>query len=126
MSSSSILGALNRTELYQLCRGKGLNVHPGSSREELMAYLTGELEPVPLSEAEHPIDSWRLGIISFLSNYWTVVEPQLKCPARKLKHPTEPNPRPCFGCLDAQAIACVIQNPGRNEHLIRTHRPNKE
>ena len=126
MNSSRILGALNHTELYQLCRGKGLIVHPASSREELMQYLTGELELPALNETTHPIDAWRHGIINFLTEYWMVVEPQLKCPARMLKNPTTPNSRPCFGCLDAQAVACVIQNPGRNEHLIRSHKPSKE
>ena len=30
------------------------------------------------------------------------------------------------GPTGMQAVACVIQNPGRNEHLIRSHKPSKE
>ena len=121
MNSSALLEQLNHTELYQLCRAAGLHVSPAASREELMAYLIGDAEPPPMNETTHPIDSWRHGIINFLLDHWAVVEGQLKCPARQLMT----DKRPCFQCLDTQAIACVVQNPGRKEHLIRSHRPKQ-
>lgn len=123
-SNNSSLGRLNRTELYQMCRGAGVNVTPSATREELIAFLTGEAEPQGVNEATHPIDSWRHGIIGFLGDHWSTLEPQIKCPAKNLRHPTNPNPRPCFGCLDAQVIACVSQNTIQVEHLIRAHRPS--
>ena len=100
-----------------------MSVHPASTREELINYLMGEQEPPELDEADHPVDSWRHGIIGFVSDHWAVLEPQLTCPAKDLRHPTTPNPRPCFGCLDTQVFTCIVKNSGKNEHLINTHRP---
>lgn len=76
-----------------------------------------------MDETTHPIDSWRHGIIGFLNNFWSVLEPQIKCPAKNLRNPTNPDPKPCFRCLDAQVLTCVVQQPSRNEHLIRMNRP---
>jgi hypothetical protein len=88
----------------------------------MVACLTGEIELPP--EHVHPIDEWRHGIIGFLNDYWTTLEPQIKCPAKMMRHPTQPNPNPCFGCLDTQTIACVVQN-AKLLHLIELHKPNK-
>ena len=125
MSYSGSLERLNHTELYQACSQAGFKVHPRATREELIAYLTGEQEPPPLDEATHPIDSWRHGIIGFLANYWAQLQPQLKCPAKMLRHPTEPDPRPCFRCLDTQVLACVVQQPPQNINHIQKHRPSR-
>jgi hypothetical protein len=103
-----------------------MSVHPGATREELISYLVGDVEPPPLDEYTHPVDSWRHGIIGFLLDYWSVLEPQIKCPAKNLRHPTNPDVRPCFGCVDTQVITCVIQNPGRNQSLMEKHRRPKE
>jgi len=125
-SSSGPLAGLNHTELYQTCRRVGLNVRPNATIPQLIAYIMGDEVPPPLDEATHPIDSWRHGIIGFLLDHWTTLEPQIKCPAKNLRHPTEPNLRPCFGCVDAQVITCVTQNDGKVEHLIQLHRPSQE
>lgn len=124
MSSSNALERLNHTELYQACRRIGIQVSPKASRAELIQYLAGDADPPPLDETTHPIDSWRHGIIRFLLDHWSMLEPQIKCPAKNLKHHSNPNPRPCFGCTDAQVIHCVVQNPS-NEHLIQVHRPQR-
>lgn len=100
-----------------------MNVHPSSTRQELISYLMGETDPPFLNEETHPVDSWRLGIIGFVGDHWAVLEPQLTCPAKNLRHPTTPDPRPCFGCVDTQVFACIVKNSGRNEHLIQLHRP---
>lgn len=121
MPSSTRLEACNRTELYQLCRRAGITAHPATPRHTLISYLTGDEEP--LSE-DHPIDSWRHGIIGFIQEYWSMLETQLVCPAKDLRHPENPNPRPCFGCVDAQVITCVVDN-AENEHLIQLHRPRR-
>lgn len=126
MSYYERLEGLNHTELYQLCRRAGLSVHPRATREELITYLVGDGEPPPLNEHTHPVDSWRHGIIGFLLDYWSVLHPQIKCPAKNLRHPTNPDVRPCFSCVDAQVITCVIQNPGRNQDLMAQHRRPKE
>ena len=88
--------------------------------------LIGDLENPHLDEASHPIDSLRAAIINFLNDYWGTVAPQLTCPAKMLKSPTNPNPRPCFGCCDAQVVCCVID--GRDpkvEQLISIRRPKR-
>lgn len=122
-SSDSKLTRLNHTELYQVCSSAGFKVHPGSPREFLIGVLLGDIPQPPLDEETHPIDTWRHGIIGFLSDHWATLEPQIKCPAKNLKHPQHPDPRPCFGCLDTQVMACMVQNEGRVELLINAKRP---
>ena len=92
----------------------------------MLSYLSGQADPPELDEWTHPIDSWRHGIIGFLQDHWATLEPQIKCPAKNLQHPTNPNPRPCFGCLDMQVIACVARNDSKVEQLIQLHRKPKE
>jgi hypothetical protein len=89
----------------------------------MISYLTGETDPPALDESTHPIDAWRHGIIGFLLDHWAQLQPQIKCPAKDLRSTTNHNPRPCFGCLDAQVITCVAQNNRQIEHLIQLHRP---
>jgi len=124
---SSVWQGLNRTELYQLCRRAGMNVHPLTDPRYLAAYLDGEVEPPPCDETSHPIDRCRHAIIGFLDEYWARVHPQLKCPARNLNNPdeTKRDRRPCFGCTDLQVVACIEQN-GKNESLIRLYLPKKQ
>jgi hypothetical protein len=119
---------LNQTELYQLCRRAGINVHPGTSREHLISYLEGELDDpqstVNTTVYTHPIDRWRAAIITFLDEYWAKVHPQLKCYARNLNHPdeTKRDRTPCFKCTDLQVMTCVQQN-AHNEDRMRTYLP---
>jgi hypothetical protein len=120
----SPLRALNHTELYQLCLQARIRAHPATPREYMMAYLTGDADPPEDFPGNHPIDNWRSGIIGFLNDHWATLEPQIKCPAKMMRHPTQPNPQPCYGCLDAQVIACVVQN-AKVLHLIELHKPNK-
>ncbi len=123
---TSGLHALNHTELYQLCRRAGLHPHPRATRLELIAYLLGELEDPRYDEVAHPIDSLRLALITFLTEFWTTLRPQITCPAKMLKDPKEPNPRPCFGCSDPQVVTCVIGNEDEKvEPLILLRRPTR-
>jgi hypothetical protein len=122
-SSSNKLDRLNHTELYQTCLNAGFKVHPGSPRDFFIGVLLGDISAPPMAEEMHPIDAWRIGIIGFLHDHWAVLEPQIKCPAKNLKHPQHPDPRPCFGCLDSQVMTCMIQNEGRVELLIGAKRP---
>lgn len=107
-----------------MCRRAGINVHPRTQREYLIAYLNGEYDPPPMDERTHPIDRWRAAIITFLDQYWAKVHPQLKCPARNLNHPNESkrDRTPCFKCTDLQVITCVQQNT-HNEDRMRTYLP---
>lgn len=118
MPSSTRLEACNRTELYQLCRRVGLNAHPTATRHQLIALLTGDEEP-SITEIDHPIDSWRHGIMGFVEEFWSMLETQLTCPARSR------DPRSCFGCVDAQVVACVVANKS-NENLIDLHRLRRD
>lgn len=119
--SDNPFAALNHTELYQLCRKKGLGVRPTMTRGALSALLcdTGEID-----EVENPVDSWRDALIAFIGNYWTSLRPQLKCPAKNLRNPDPEmvNPKPCFGCPDMQVMSCVAQQSKSNLKKLHTLR----
>ena len=121
MKQPSPFEAYNHTELYQTCLSAGLAVRPNESREEMIAYLEGEAEPPSITDADNIFHTWRHGIIGFITEYWSKLETQLMCPARLMKHPTTPNPKPCFGCLDTQVINCLVENSD-NAELIEAHR----
>jgi hypothetical protein len=111
----SQLETCNHTELYQLCRGKGLQVSPRMMRPTLIqAFLDGVL----VQPEQNVFDSWRHGLTGFVFDHWNKLEPQLTCPIRSK------DPRSCWGCLDAQVIACVEDNP-KYEPLIRLHRKDE-
>ena len=121
---SSPLQRMNRTELYQLCTKAGILVHPATPRQYLIGYLSGEYDPPPMDESTHPTDRWRHGIINFILDFWPALKAQLKCPARNLRTTDENqrDPRPCFGCLDAQVMTCVVKN-SKNESRLRLYLP---
>lgn len=123
-SDNSKMLRLNHTELYQTCLQAGFKVHPRASREELAEVLEGKRSAPQLSEAEHPIDAWRLGFIAFMHDYWEVLAPQVKCPAKNLKHPEHPNPRPCFGCIDTTVVACLNKQASVEQHIAE-RKPKK-
>jgi hypothetical protein len=106
------LNGCNYTELYQLCRSKGLAVSPSLPRTTLIeVYLAGYTnQPVT-----NVFDSWRHGLTGFVFDHWKKLEPQLTCPIKSK------DPRSCWGCLDAQVIACVEDN-AKYEPTIRLHR----
>lgn len=121
MQQRSPFEAYNHTELYQTCLHAGILVRPNESREEMIAFIEGWKEPPALTEADHVFHTWRHGIIGFINEYWRRLETQLTCPARMLKHPTTPNPKPCFGCLDTQVVYCLVNNIV-NAKFIEAHR----
>lgn len=123
--SYTIYERCNHTELYQICLRLGFRVKPSEPREKLIAYILGDEEPQELGPGDHAIDSWRDGLIGFADDRWKVLGTQLKCPLRFLKHPTTPNPKPCYGCIDTQVIACICQNK-EHQHLIEPFRLNKK
>lgn len=90
-----------------------MTVHPGATREQLIAYLLGEEEPSPQA---HPIDSWRLALAKFVADYWKKLETQVTCPAKSL------DPHACFGCTDVRVVACIVENEP-NEKYIQIRRP---
>ena len=101
--------SFNRTELYQLCRKAGMVVDPTTSKKYLAMYLSGELAPPALTKERHTVDSWRYALIDFMSDYWSVLQAQLKCPAKNMKNPDPEKEvkEPCFGCPDAAVMRCV-------------------
>ena len=107
--SQSAFDDYNYTELYQSCLRAGLLVKPTESRERLISLLEGWEDP-DLIEEDNVFHSWRLGLINFLNEYWRRIETQVTCPARHLRDPVNPNPRPCFGCIDTQVVTCLVQN----------------
>jgi len=105
------LESCNHTELYQLCRRRGLKVEPMMSRNQLSeAFLSDAPEA-----ATNVFDSWRYGLTGFVFEHWKVLEPQLTCPIRSK------DPKSCWGCLDAQVIACV-NGTAQYEQAIQLHR----
>jgi len=122
--SSSIFSRCNHTELYQLCINAHLRVGPNDAKETMIAYLEGEAEPPEASEEEYNIvHSWRGGLIRFAEDFWKHIATQITCPMKDLKSTTHPNPKPCYGCLDQQVIACVVSN-SHNEKEIEHRRLN--
>ena len=121
MPQHSHFEAFNHTELYQTCLTAGILVRPNESREEMIAYLEGWKEPPPITEADHVFHTWRHGFIGFINEHWRKLETQLVCPARMMRHPVTPNPKPCFGCLDTQVVGCLVNNL-ENASLIEAHR----
>ncbi len=123
---------VNRTELYQVCRAKGLTVPSEASREELIAYITGREEP---PEVENVFDSWRNGWMNFILDYWTQLRTQLTCPAQDLKKWTYKDRTAgltaqikrkkglpvidiaCRTCTDTQVVACILMNPESEEEI---------
>lgn len=114
----------NHTELYQLCRRKGLGVRPAMNRVQLIDLLTdgGEIE-----EVNNPIDELRDALIAFILQHWRTLRPQLKCPAKDLKNPdpSKENPRPCYGCSDMQVVTCVSTQRTQNLERIVQLRKKK-
>lgn len=117
----SLYEKYNYTELYQTCIAAGILVKPNEPFEDMVAYLEGVKEPPQYTEADNVFHSWRHGIINFLLEHWRKIETQIMCPARALKDPINPNPRPCFGCTDTQVVTCIITN-AENEPEIQAHR----
>ena len=102
----------NHTELYQLCRRLNLPALPSMRREELNSVLFGEY---PELSVPHSLDTWRHGLAGFVLEHWSALQNQVSCPLKSQ------DPRACFGCLDTQVVACVVDNP-QNERLIQLHR----
>jgi hypothetical protein len=119
LAHSNFTTDLNRTELYQLCRRAGRNVHPAWEREELVAALMDTLE---VDAGVHPVDALRDSLIAFIQQHWRTLRPQLRCPAKDLDHPdpNKINHRPCFGCSDMQVVTCVsTQGPANQQRIMQ-------
>jgi len=130
MTPSEVFERCNETELYQRCKKAGMAVRPGTKKEELILYLLGEEKPLPI---ENEVDSWRIGLIGFLLDYWSMVRAQISCPAKILAEELDKdrprpdwesrvsdyrNPKACFTCLDTQVLSCIIDNE-TNRSLIQ-------
>jgi hypothetical protein len=104
------LRGCNHTEIYQLCRRKGVDVSPSMSHEQLVNAFLDE-------SANHTnvFDSWRHGLTGFVFENWKVLEPQLTCPIRSK------DPKSCWGCLDTQVVTCIT-NTAEYEQAIQLHR----
>lgn len=103
----------NHTELYQLCRARGLKIPPNATREELMVlhfYGTNDFNPASL---HNEFDSWRHGLAGFVLDHWTRLQNQVTCPLRSK------DPLSCFGCLDTQVVTCIIGNPSNELNIER-------
>ena len=110
MKQPSPFDAYNHTELYQACLRAEILVRPNAAREDMVAYLEGWEEPPEIDENDNVFHSWRHGLINFINEYWKTIQTQLTCPARMMRDPVSPNPKPCFGCTDAQVVTCIVQN----------------
>lgn len=70
-------------------------------------YLEGTRLPPRLRQEQHPIHAWRHALQGFIRAHWSMLGPQIKCPAKDMM---TTNPLPCFGCLDAQVMLCVTKS----------------
>lgn len=117
---------LNRTELYQLCRRAGVQVDPAWDRQQL---ITAIQDLSPDDVVSHHIDELREALMGLISQYWRTLQPQLKCPAKYMKHfdPAKCNPRPCFGCSDIQVMTCVAtEEPSNLQRIYQIRREQNE
>lgn len=89
----------------------GLKPPSYSSKPYLVAYFLG-FEVVPGERRE--VDTWREGLKGFVQERWAVLQPQLTCPIRA-------DIDACKTCLDAQVVACVVEQRDY-EQLIQLHR----
>lgn len=121
MQPPSVFEAYNNTELHQACARAGIDIKPDTEKEDMIAYLEGLKEPPECGEVDNVFHSWRHGLIGFLTEYWREIETQITCPARALKAAVNPNPRPCFGCLDTRVMYCLVDN-AKHIPLIASHR----
>lgn len=121
MSPPSPFDKYNLTELYQACAQAKINVVPTASKEELISYLEGLVEPPDYTEADNVFHTWRHGFIGFLNEFWREIETQVTCPAKMLRDKVAPNPRPCFGCIDTKVVDCIVENI-KHVQLIEAHR----
>lgn len=125
-NSTSAFQCCNHTELQQLCRHVGIQVRPDEASEVMVAYLECWKEAPPLDITERPVDDWRDALIKFFHQFWTRVETQITCPARYLKDPVQPNPRPCYGCTDITVMKCVLSmDTHGNLHHVLKHKALK-
>lgn len=105
-----VLAGCNWTELYQIARRQGVHVTPDMSREALILVLLGEQQP-PSSVNE--ADAWRDALMGFLLDNWRTVRSQIDCPAKS------GDPKSCYRCVDAQVLACLVQNKGSLTQIRR-------
>ena len=107
----------NHTELYQACQRAGVPALPNYSKERMIALLEGLEEP---QEIDYIVDTWRDAIMAFVKEYWAKLRSQLTCPAKS------GDPRACYGCVDAQVYACLVENeqmePFIKDQLIQLKR----
>lgn len=104
----------NATELYQLCVGAGIPVHPNYSKEKMIALLEGTEEPV---DVNHPTYIWRDAIMEFVEEYWAKLRSQLTCPAKTR------DPKACYGCVDTQVYACLVENEQMEPYIQLKRKP---
>lgn len=112
MSDADLFAAFNSSELYQAARKAGIPVLPDMTNQQMILLLLGEVEAEGVT---HELDRWRHGIMGFLIEHWRMVSTQLVCPAKSK------DPRSCFQCVDAQVVACLVQNE-TDIALIRLHK----
>ena len=121
--SDELYQRCNRTELLQRCALAGLKVRPNEATESLLSYLVELEDPPTYRPGEYSIDTWRDALILFFLDCWKMIRTQITCPARYLKDPINPKPKPCYGCTDMQVIHCVHSLKGNRarvmEHKVR-------
>lgn len=100
--------ACNRTELYQWARRAGFPVLPSMSKKELIALLE---DRVDWPSTPHSFDGLRIGLMSYILSYWSVLKGSIQCPAKS------GDPKACFGCLDQQIISCVNTNAAHEKQI---------
>ncbi len=124
----------NHTELHQVARSAGHNVHPNYSRQSLIRIIIGQ-EAAP--NVGNEIDSWRRALIVFIADHRRVLETQVTCPARCLfeepyggletqeaAQAVEKEEDACFSCIDTQVVTCLTSNGDANFKLIQLRKKN--
>jgi hypothetical protein len=112
---------MNRTELYQLCRHAELPVQPNWYRAAYIEALLGKefvVEP-------NALDELRVNLITFITEFWSNLQAQLKCPAKNIRNPdpAKVDAKPCYRCVDMQVSACWSElSPDHQQRLTQLRR----
>ncbi|NMC34642.1 MAG: hypothetical protein GYA36_19645 [Veillonellaceae bacterium] len=95
-------GELNRTELLQILRSRGIS-HPAltKTREQLVDIVRAAEEATGANDFVSRIDRYRLAIMTWAADRWSKIYNQVSCPLQD---------DGCGSCTDFRVVSCLIHN----------------
>ena len=95
-------GELNRTELLQILRSRGIS-HPAltKTREQLVDVVRATEGATGADDFVSRIDRYRPAIMAWAADRWSKIYNQVSCPLQD---------DGCGGCTDFRVVSCLIHN----------------